>query len=75
MTGQRLLGQGEIVVTDRLHAHILSTLMGITQVILDDSYGKVFQFVDTWTHASKLVYKAADIAQAKGLVEALLTKD
>lgn len=47
--GLAMLAQGETVVTDRLHAHILSLLLDIPHVLLDNSYGKVAGFADQWT--------------------------
>ena len=46
--GLEILGRGRGVVTDRLHGHILSSLMGIPHVALDNSYGKLSAFMDTW---------------------------
>jgi exopolysaccharide biosynthesis predicted pyruvyltransferase EpsI len=48
--GCRLLSQGRVVVTDRLHAHILCVLLGIPHVVLDNNYGKVGRFHRLWTH-------------------------
>ncbi len=39
--GQRMLGRGRLVVTDRLHAHVLCCLMGVPHVALDNTYGKI----------------------------------
>ena len=47
--GLAMLSTGELVVTDRLHAHILSLLLDIPHVLLDNSYGKVAGFADQWT--------------------------
>lgn len=47
--GCRLLATGQVVITDRLHAHILSVLMGIPQVLMDDAHLKVRHFWETWT--------------------------
>lgn len=47
--GLAMLSQGEVVVTDRLHAHILSVLLDIPHVLLDNSYGKVRGFAEQWT--------------------------
>jgi pyruvyl transferase EpsO len=47
--GRALLGSGEAVVTDRLHGHILSVLMGIPHAVLDNNYGKVRGFAEQWT--------------------------
>ncbi|KAJ3087774.1 hypothetical protein HK102_010309 [Quaeritorhiza haematococci] len=40
--GIKLLSLGRIVVTDRLHAVILSTLLGKPHVFMDNSYRKIF---------------------------------
>lgn len=47
--GCRLLGRGKTVISDRLHGHILSLLLGIPHILLDNSYGKVRNFYSTWT--------------------------
>ncbi|MDR3472001.1 MAG: polysaccharide pyruvyl transferase family protein [Devosia sp.] len=47
--GLKLLSRGDWVITDRLHAHILSLLLGIDHVALDNSYGKVRRFIEAWT--------------------------
>lgn len=46
--GVRILSQGRVVISDRLHAHIISTLLDIPHVVLDNSYGKLSSFVSTW---------------------------
>jgi len=59
--GTELLSRAKFIITDRLHVHIISTLMGIPHCFLDNSYGKIFRFstaFDTrWVgshHASSL---------------------
>ncbi|WNO54517.1 polysaccharide pyruvyl transferase family protein [Stakelama saccharophila] len=47
--GLALLSRGRQVVTDRLHGHILSTLLDIPHVALDNSYGKVSGYIAAWT--------------------------
>lgn len=56
--GLRILSRGEAIVTDRLHGHILSLLLGRPQVILDSSYGKVFAVNDAWTSGFGTVVRA-----------------
>jgi len=51
--GRRFLSQGKIVVTNRLHGHILSMLMGIRHYVSDNTYGKVGSFIETWTADSE----------------------
>ncbi|MBO9518189.1 MAG: polysaccharide pyruvyl transferase family protein [Porphyrobacter sp.] len=46
--GLAMLSQGEAVITDRLHGHILSLLLDMPHVTLDNSYGKVSGYVDAW---------------------------
>jgi pyruvyl transferase EpsO len=46
--GLRLLSRGEVVVTDRLHGHILATLLGIPHVVLDNDYGKISAYREAW---------------------------
>jgi pyruvyl transferase EpsO len=71
--GCRLLASGRVVITDRLHAHILCLLLGIPHVILDNNYGKLRRFCDTWhTPASPLVRCAGSPAEALANARALL---
>ncbi len=62
--GCRLLGRGRAVVTDRLHAHILCLLMDIPHVLLDNTYGKLSAFYETWTRSSPLATFEHDYARA-----------
>jgi len=71
--GVRLLGQGRVVITSRLHGHLLCMLLGIRHVVLDNSTGKVHAAYDTWTHASPLVERAADQHAALARALALAT--
>jgi len=47
--GFRLLSRGRHVITDRLHGHIMATLLDIPHVAFDNSYGKVSGYIDAWT--------------------------
>lgn len=62
--GLELLCSGSIVVTDRLHAHILSTLLDKPHVVLDNNYGKIFSYIDAWTHAYPHLRKASTPEEA-----------
>jgi exopolysaccharide biosynthesis predicted pyruvyltransferase EpsI len=46
--GCALLSSGRVVITDRLHAHLLCYLLGIPHAVLDNSYCKLRRFVDLW---------------------------
>jgi pyruvyl transferase EpsO len=62
--GLRMLSQGRVVVTDRLHGHILSLCMGRPNVLLDNSYGKVQATYQTWTRDSPITYWASSTKEA-----------
>lgn len=62
--GLRMLSQARIVVTDRLHVHILATLLGIPHVILDNSYGKIHRLSRAFGTAWDGVRSAATLPEA-----------
>lgn len=59
------------IVSDRLHVHILSTLLGIEHVMLDNSYGKISGFMTTWNTAWRGVAVAKTISEANAKVAML----
>lgn len=48
--GLAQLSTGNMVVTDRLHGHILCVLLGIPHITLDNDYGKVSNYMASWTN-------------------------
>ncbi len=68
--GCRLLSSGKVVVTDRLHAHLLSLLLAIPHAALDNSYGKLGRFLDAWTGGAEGVHRAATAEEALAWAEA-----
>jgi len=71
--GCSLLGRGEQVVTDRLHGHVLCTLMRIPHVVVGDRFGKVEALYDTWTrpdHVSRFAASWSDVPQRLSELEA-----
>jgi pyruvyl transferase EpsO len=66
-----MLSQGRLVVTDRLHAHILCLMMGIPHVLVDNNYGKVRSFVDTWTRGAPGMRFCSDWSDADRARQAL----
>lgn len=58
--GIKTLSRGEVVVTDRLHAHVLASLMGVPHIVLDNSYGKLTSFKDTWSFCRSVVCLEAE---------------
>jgi pyruvyl transferase EpsO len=70
--GVAALNAAEVVVTDRLHGHILSLLLGRPQVVLDNRDGKVGAFAARWTASSPIVEIASCAADAVERATALL---
>lgn len=64
----RILSTGRIVVTDRLHAHVLAILLGIPSVVMENSYGKIKPIFDFSTHKFSTAEFADD---TESLVEAV----
>jgi pyruvyl transferase EpsO len=62
--GCAILASGKIVITDRLHAHILCTLMGVPHVVLDNSYRKIGGFRDAWHTGAGLCESATSLSEA-----------
>jgi exopolysaccharide biosynthesis predicted pyruvyltransferase EpsI len=71
--GIDLLSSARVVVTDRLHGHILSELLDIPDVALDNSYGKTSTYVGTWGIDPRRSRLADDVAQARRAAGDLLT--
>jgi exopolysaccharide biosynthesis predicted pyruvyltransferase EpsI len=69
--GIRLLSSGEVVIADRLHAHLLCLLLGIPHVLLDNSYGKLGSFTRTWTSESTLAHWAQSPSEAFAIADRL----
>jgi len=72
--GIGLLSSGEVLVTDRLHGHILATLLGISHVALDNSYRKLGNFIDAWTSEIDIVHVADTLREASSLAAGLLER-
>ena len=72
LRGCRLLSRGRVVLTDRLHAHLLCTLMRKPHVVCDSTNGKIFAYRDTWPIVDPLVRFAASRAEALEVAHELL---
>jgi exopolysaccharide biosynthesis predicted pyruvyltransferase EpsI len=50
--GVQQLSKYSLIVTDRLHGHILSILLGIPNIFMPNSYHKNQAFYETWTEGN-----------------------
>lgn len=62
----------DVLVTDRLHGHILASLAGIPTVVLESASGKVSAFLTTWSPPPGVARAAADRETALVAVQQLL---
>jgi exopolysaccharide biosynthesis predicted pyruvyltransferase EpsI len=74
-TGAAFVGAARVVVTDRLHAHILSLLCGVPSVLCDNSTGKVRACYELWTGDSPLAHWGGTAEEALALAEALVDSE
>lgn len=65
------LRAAEVVVSDRLHGHVLALLAGTPSVVLDNADGKVHALADTWTSGHPSVRLVDDVAQAEAVARLL----
>jgi len=72
--GFRHLSQAEVLVTDRLHGHIMAVLLDMPHVVLDSVGSKVKNFYETWTHSAACANWADTPEQALELAQSLLAK-
>lgn len=72
--GLEYLASARVVATDRLHAHLLSMLMGVPSLAIDSNNRKVSSFVTSWTLSLPIVRLAESAEQVRPAVEDLLTQ-
>lgn len=64
-----LVAKGKVLVTDRLHGHLLACILGIPNVLLDNSYGKNRSVFDTWSRRYAIARFAEDMDDARSLAQ------
>lgn len=73
-TAMRVLSSGRVVLTDRLHGHIISLLLGQPHVLMDDKHGKVRSFHEAFTSSSVLAHMTSNWADVGTEVDSLLRR-
>lgn len=68
----RLYSSARIVVVDRLHAHVLSMLLGLPHVMLDNNYRKLRGVFDDYTGAFSTAHYSDNLADAQTQARDLL---
>jgi pyruvyl transferase EpsO len=72
-SGVYQLTQSRLVITNRLHGHILSILLGIPNIFLPNSYYKNESFYETWTAQIPYCRFVKEPSQVKEAVRELLS--
>lgn len=70
--GLRQLSRARFVITDRLHVHILSTLLGLPHCFLDNHYGKISRFSAAFSTRWSQSYQAKTLSEAVACAKAWL---
>ncbi|KAF1991896.1 hypothetical protein K402DRAFT_459126 [Aulographum hederae CBS 113979] len=73
--GFSILGSARFIITDRLHGHVMATLMGTPHVLLDTKLEKNSKFVDAWTSECDCVRVADGLNAALGLARRWFEKE
>ncbi|MGW9113326.1 polysaccharide pyruvyl transferase family protein [Microbacterium sp. NPDC055683] len=68
-----LYAGSRLVVVDRLHAHVLACLLGIENIVLDNSYRKIGSVFDAYTGGFSTAVYASGVDDARSLVEGLVS--
>ena len=72
MMGLFFVQRGRVVITDRVHGHILSTLLDIPHVLLDNEHKKLSNYHRTWNKGLKNVRITDNPAEALSMALELL---
>jgi len=66
--GLNLLSKGSMVITDRLHAHVLCCLLGVRHLLFDSMDGKASALYEAWTNSTQHARLVNSVDQVAGLV-------
>ncbi|WP_080729400.1 polysaccharide pyruvyl transferase family protein [Rhodococcoides fascians] len=67
-SGVSMVSSADVIVTDRLHVHVLSGLLGREHIVLDNNYGKVKSIFDNYTHNFPTAHFAHDARAIKSIL-------
>jgi pyruvyl transferase EpsO len=71
--GSALYADARVAVVDRLHAHVMATLLGVDNVLLDNNYGKLGAVFDDYTHGFSNARYSQSIDHARAEVTKILS--
>lgn len=68
----KILSRGRVGIVDRLHAHILCTLLGIPHAVVDNTYNKIGSVFDDYSGQFSTAHFAGSRAEQLDIARALL---
>jgi len=68
IAGARQLALGRLIITDRLHMHIISTLIRRPHIVLDNSYGKISRYIDAFGR-DDLTIRASNLKELQDIIK------
>lgn len=71
--GIEILSRGKVVITDRLHGHILCSLMRKPHIVIDNAYGKVGNYIDAFPD-EKITVRAKSMNEALAFAQDINTR-
>lgn len=71
-SAMRMISRGKVLITDRLHAHVLATLMGVPNIVLDNNYKKISAVFEEYSGGFTTANYAADISAAETMARQLI---
>jgi pyruvyl transferase EpsO len=72
--GCSVVSSGRVLVTDRLHGHILALLLGVPHVVMETGYGKIRGFSESFSGRMNGVAYCDDDACVESEVRRLLAR-
>lgn len=70
--GVDLVASSKVLVTNKLHGHLVAALLAKPHVVMDNSYGKVAGALETWTRDLPGVHVARDGSEAMTIATSIL---
>jgi len=59
----------DLIISTRLHGHILATILGIPNILLDNNYWKNKSFYETWSKGSGICFYAKNTKVIKEIIK------
>ncbi|MBW9093092.1 polysaccharide pyruvyl transferase family protein [Microbacterium jejuense] len=69
-----LFSQAQAMVVDRLHAHVIASLLGIPHVVLDNDHGKISSVFHSYTGQFSTAHYTTSTDEARAILDELMSR-